>query len=385
MAGVLQGVRVLELTTMITGPLAGMMLADLGAEVIKVENPPGGDPFRTFRGEKFSPYFSSYNRNKKSIAVNLRCANGQAVIEKLVKQADVLIENFRPGVMERLGLGADVLKEWNPGLVNCSISGFGKDGPYRDRPAYDAVAQALSGITSLFLDPEKPQLTGPTIADNMTGIYACYGILGALYERQKSGLGRLVEVNMVDATLALIPTPFVSHTMAGIKPDPLMRVKASQAYAVTCADGRMLAIHMSSREKFWKAVQVTFGRRDWADDPRFNTRAGRIDNYQDLAREFQREAAGQPRAHWLQRLEENDVPHAPVNTCEEALADPQVRHLGSFGTMEHHSEGAYSIARRPVWYDGSRAEQPWRKPPELDEHRMEILREIGCRPDLDTG
>ena len=384
MTGVLQGVRVLELTTMITGPLAGMMLADLGADVIKVENPPNGDPFRTFRGENFSPYFSSYNRNKKSIAVNLRSDKGKEVIVKLIQKADVLIENFRPGVMDRLGLGADVLRELNPRLIVCSISGFGKDGPYRDRPAYDAVAQAMSGITSLFLDPDKPQITGPTIADNMTGIYACYGILGALYERENTGIGRLVEINMVDSVLALIPTPFVSYTMAGIKPDPLMRVKASQAYAMTCSDGKMLAIHMSSQEKFWEAVQLTFGRRDWGDDPRFNTRGGRIDNYKDLAQEMQNEAVKEPREHWLKHLEENDVPHSPINTCEEVFEDPQVRHLGSFGEMEHYSEGTYSIAKRPVWYDGSRDDQPWNEPPELDEHRMEILMDIGYTSDIDT-
>jgi crotonobetainyl-CoA:carnitine CoA-transferase CaiB-like acyl-CoA transferase len=377
MAGVLEGVKVLELTTMITGPLAGMMLGDLGAEIIKVENPGGGDMFRTFRGGNYSPYFCAYNRNKRSITLDLRSDQGSLVVHELVKEADILIENYRPGVMDRLGLGEDKLKELNPGLINCSISGFGKDGPYMKRPAYDAVAQAVTGISSLFVDPDDPQLTGPTISDNMTGIYACYGILGALYKREKTGKGSTVEVNMVDSSLAFVSDPFLLYKQLGITPGPLMRVRASQSYAMKCADGKLLAIHMSSPQKFWEGVQVAFDRSEWGNDPRFKEREGRIDNYTELASEFRKVAITKPRAHWMKGLQENDVPHAPLNSVDEVFDDPQVKHLDTFVSIEHPRQGSFTGIRRPVWFDGTRQDQPLNPPPELNEHGAEILAELG--------
>lgn len=377
MAGVLDGVKVLELTTMITGPLAGMMLADLGAQSIKVENPKGGDLFRTFRGGNYSPYFCAYNRNKRSIALDLRSEKGQKVVRELIKKADVLIENYRPGVMDRLGLGESVLHELNPRLIYCSISGFGKDGPYRNRPAYDAVAQAISGISSLFLDENEPQITGPTIGDNMTGIFACYGILGALYEREKTGKGKTVEVNMMDASLAFAPDPFLTSRSLGIKAGPLMRVSASQSYAMKCADGKLLAIHMSSQIKFWEAVTQVFDKPEWKQDPRFKERDGRIDNYTELAAEFRKVALTQTREYWMARLEESDVPYAPINTLDEVVEDPQAKHLQSFVEIEHPRQGKHTGIRRPVWYDGSRDDQPLVAPPELNEHGPEILQELG--------
>ena len=183
MTQVLKGVRVVELSTMITAPLAGMMLADLGAEVIKVEHPEGGDPFRSFRGGHYSPHFTAYNRGKRSIKLDLRKDEGRAVLLKLIGRADILLENYRAGVMERLGLATGTLSAANPKLIHCSITGFGATGPYSERPAYDSVGLALSGIASLFLDPQNPQANGPTIPDNVTGMYACYGVLGALDER----------------------------------------------------------------------------------------------------------------------------------------------------------------------------------------------------------
>ena len=195
MTEVLKGVRVVELGTMITAPLAGMMLADLGAEVIKIEHPQGGDPFRSFRGGQYSPHFVAYNRGKRSMQLDLGNEAGAAVLHKLLARSDILIENYRAGVMDRLSIGAGSLATTNPKLIHCSITGFGASGPYSGRPAYDSVGLALSGIASLFLDPENPQACGPTIPDNATGMFACYGILGALYERERTGRGRRVEVN----------------------------------------------------------------------------------------------------------------------------------------------------------------------------------------------
>ena len=377
MTGALSGIRVLELTTMITGPQAGLLLADLGADVIKVENPKGGDPFRSFRGGLYSPHFVAYNRNKRSICLNLRSDKGRDVLLRLAGGADVLIENYRPGVMDRLRLGEQILRDTTPRLIYCSLTGFGHDGPYRDRPAYDAVAQALSGVSSLFLDPELPQITGPTISDNMTGIFACYGILGALFERERTGVARRVDVNMLESTIAFAPDSVSGLTRLGIMPGPLTRVQASQSYAMRCADGKIFAIHLSSPEKFWQGLQEALGRQDLGKDPRFAERNGRIDNYLELAAELRKTAATQDRAYWMERLEKLDVPHAPVHTVPEVFDDPQVKHLQTFFEIEHPVEGKIKGIRRPVRFDGSRDDQPLEAPPLLGEHTDHILEELG--------
>ncbi len=376
MSAPLEGIRVLELTTMITGPLAGMMLADLGADNIKIENPDGGDLFRTFRGGNYSPYFCAYNRNKRSIAVDLQSATGHAMLIDLVKTADVLIENFRPGVMDRLDLSFEKLIEVNPGLIYCSITGFGPDGPYKDRPSYDAVSQALSGMSSLFID-DSAKITGPTITDNMTGIFACYGILGALVERAQTGRGRKVETNMLSAAVAFIPDPFLMMSMLGMEVGALTRVQASQSYVLRCEEGKLVAVHLSSQIKFWEAIQKALGREDLGQDQRFKDRSGRIDNYLALAAEFNATTATRPSHHWMAQFQAHDIPHAPVNSLAEAMADPQVRHLDTFRELKPAKRDGFATIRRPVWFDGSREDQPFQPPPELDEHAVEILSELG--------
>ena len=373
----LDGVRVVELTTMITGPLGGQMLADLGADVIKVENPNGGDMFRSWRGGTYSAHFGAYNRNKRSITINLRSDEGKEVLLKLVETADVLMENFRPGVMDRLGLGLEALRQRNPKLIYCSITGFGEDGPYVNRPAYDAVAQSLSGVTSMFIDPDDPQITGPTIADNMTGINACYGILGALFERERTGVARRIDVNMLESTITFMPDPWANMLQADIKQHPLARVMASQSYSLRCGDGKLLALHLSSPQKFWDGVQNALERPDLGADERFATRAARIEHYLDLKAEFQKTVATKPREHWMTRLEEQDVPFAPIYTLPEVMEDPQVKHLDTFFKTSHPTEGEMTLLRRPVWYDGSREDQPRVAPPALGEHTDEILATLG--------
>jgi crotonobetainyl-CoA:carnitine CoA-transferase CaiB-like acyl-CoA transferase len=372
----LAGVRIVELTAMITGPLAGTLLADLGADVVKVENPPEGDAFRSFRGGHYSPYFCTYNRNKKSVALNLKGERGREAFLKLIETADVLIVNFRSGVMDRLGLGAARLQDVNRRLIICSITGFGESGPYADRPAYDAVGQALSGISSLLLGPEA-QITGPSLADNLTGMYASYGILGALYERERTGKGTTIQLNMLESTIAFIADPFANYTMAGINPDPLMRVRASQSYALRCKDGSLVAVHMSSPTKFWMGVLAAFERPELASDPRFSDRVGRIDNYEHLSAELNRTSGTQTRDHWIARLVANDVPHAPILTLPEVLEDPQVQHLGTFVDIEHPAHGRQKTIRRPVRYDGQREDQPLKPAPDLGEHSAEVLGALG--------
>jgi formyl-CoA transferase len=376
MTAVLKGVRVVELGTMITAPLAGMMLADLGAEVVKVEHPQGGDPFRSFRGGLYSPHFVAYNRGKRSIKLDLRKDEGRAVLLKLIARADILIENYRAGVMSRLGLGPNALDAANPNLIHCSITGFGASGPYSERPAYDSVGLALSGIASLLLDPERPQASGPTIPDNATGMFACSGILGALYDRERSGRGRRVEINMLEAAISFIPDPFANHTQMGIRNDPLTRVASSHSFAFRCSDGKLVAVHLSSQPKFWEGLLAALGRMELARDERFATREARIKNYVELTGVLGEVIVRKPRAEWMMLFEENDVPFAPVHTIPEVIDDPQVRHLGTFHTLHHPTEGPITAIRRPVLIDGAR-DPSGLAAPTLGEHTGAVLAELG--------
>jgi crotonobetainyl-CoA:carnitine CoA-transferase CaiB-like acyl-CoA transferase len=369
---VLDGIKVLELGTTLTAPFAGMLLADLGADVVKIENPAGGDHFRSFRGALYSPHFIAYNKNKRSVALDIRSEEGMALLWELIDHADVLLDNFRYGVMDRLGLSWGALHARNPRLIFCSITGFGATGPYRDRPAYDTVATALTGVLGLFLDADEPRISGPTMADNAGGVFACYGILGALFERTRSDIGRRVEVNMLEAMMSFVPDSFSVLTSTGVVTNRDTRVASSQSYALRCADGKLVAIHLSSREKFWQGLVRALEVPELGTDPRFDKRMGRVDNYDALRRELNEIVQRRPRAYWIVRFEENDVPYAPINGVDEALADPQIRALETFYSAKHPTEGEVVNIRRPVLIDGLRkvADRP---PPTLGEHNAEIL------------
>ncbi len=249
----LQGIRVVEQGTFITGPCAGMMLADLGADVIKIESP-DGDPYRSYQRGQYSPHFQAYNRNKRGVALDLKQDQHRAVFDSLVREADVYIQNFRPGTADRLGAGVERLQKLNPRLVYCSISGFGSSGPYVDRPSYDSVAQALSGFLSVVVDAERPRFMGPALADAITGMYAAYGVLGSLIERGRSGQGRLVEVSMLEAMTHFAVEPFAAFFALNEVPHSNDRPRLAQAYILRTLDSRLLAIHLSSLEKFWQGL-----------------------------------------------------------------------------------------------------------------------------------
>jgi len=362
---------------MITAPYAGMLLADMGADVIKIENPKGGDPYRSFRGSDYSPHFSAYNRNKRSVALDLRSSFGMNALRRLMEKSDVLIDNFRPGVLNRLNLTEEDVRQINPNLIHCSITGFGSTGPYADRPAYDAVAQAVSGMSSIQIDPGVARVSGPTLADNVTGQTAAYGILTALIERDRTGIARRVEVNMLDSAIAFIPDPFAYYTQMGLLSDPYLRARTSQSYVFRCQDERLLAIHLSSQDKFWQGFLEAVAHPELAADARFATRNDRIENYEALRQLLQPEFQCFPLATWLERLAGRDLPFAPVNSIAEVFDDPQVKHLATFTTLEHPEEGQLSAIRRPVWFDGQRDDQPRVAPPRLGEHNLEIFQECG--------
>ena len=379
--GPLAGIRIVELSTMITASSAGMLLADMGADVVKVENPGGGDPFRSFGPSKdYSAHFCSYNRNKRGVALDLRSPDGRHALEALLARADVLLENFRPGVLDRLGFPTARLREINPRLIHCSITGFGPDGPYVDRPAYDAVSQALSGMSSLFVDPANPRITGPTIADNVTGTYAATGIAAALLERERTGHVRRVEINMLDSTLAFMPDPFSYHDFLGLVSDPYLRARNSQSYAYICGDEQLLCVHLSSQPQFWEAFIKAMDLQDFAQDPRVATRMSRIEHYDLIAETAGRQFKQKPRAHWMTLLAAADVPMAPILDVTQTPDDSQVKHLGTFQTLEHPVRGKVRTIMRPIWLDGSRTDQPMRPPPLLGEHTDEVLAELGLEP-----
>ncbi len=376
METVLNGVRVLELGQIITAPLAGMMLADLGADVIKIENPDGGDPFRAFRGGAYSPHFTAYNRNKRSMTLNLRTAEGRQLALRLIEQADVLLENFRPDVLPRLGLDAATLERANPRLIHASITGFGGDGPYVERPAFDSVGVALSGMGSLFFDKDHADMRGPTIVDNVSGMYCCYGILGALIERARSGKGRRVEVNMLEAAIAFIPDPFANWHQLGLKQGPYSRTESSQSFVFACADDKLVAIHLSSQPKFWEGLLRAIELPQWADDPRYKTRPDRMTHYLVLREELAQVFRTRARAEWMARLADADVPFAPVNAISEVASDPQVEHLRTFYAIHHPQHGEQKSIHRPVRIDQRRGPTQ-RAAPTYGEHTAEVLAQLG--------
>ncbi|MDE2264083.1 MAG: CoA transferase [Gammaproteobacteria bacterium] len=369
LARVLAGVRVIEQGTFITGPCAGMMLADLGADVIKVESPEG-DPYRSYQGAAYSPHFQAYNRNKRGITLDLKRDGDRELFEGLIRESDVFIQNFRPGTAERLGSGAERLRALNPRLVYCSISGFGRNGPYAERPSYDSVAQALSGFLSVVVDQRDPRFLGPALADAITGIYAAYGILGALVQRGRTGEGTLVEVSMLEAMMHFAVEPFAAYFALGKAPSSADRPRLAQAYILKTADGRLIVLHLSSLEKFWTGLVGALEAPQLASDPRFHTRQARIENYEALRSELMTRFEAKDLAHWAERLRRHDVPHAPMNGVHEVVADPQVAHLGLIVPVESPHGGDRAV-RPPVRYAGEHA-QSVHAAPLLNEHGAEI-------------
>lgn len=369
----LDDVTVLEMGTFITGPAAGMLLADLGAKVIKVEQPVVGDPFRAFKGGLYSPHFQTYNRNKKSITLDTRDHDDLAAFDALIATADVFIQNFRPGVAAKLNVDSRRLRALNPRLVYASISGFGNEGPDRDRPAFDTVAQASSGFLRLLVNPDHPRVVGPAIGDAVTGFYAAQGILAALYERQSSGVGRLVETSMYEAMCHFNLDDFTHLLSAGDVMGPYSRPHVSQSYVFQCADQKWIALHMSSPPKFWENLAVAVGRPDMLSLVAFASREARIAHYEEVVAYLAPIFATRDQQHWNDELTRLEVPNSPVRTSAEVLDSDQAKALGLCVTDPAGPEGPFRTIRSPLSFDGERARSVV-APPTLGQHNDEILK-----------
>ena len=374
---ILDNITVIECATFVTGPYATLLLADLGARVIKIESVPDGDPYRYFAPDPaFSFNFAHLNRNKESLVLDLKAPKGKEICLELLKKADVFVENFRPGTAARLGIGYETLKELNPKLVYCSISAFGQTGPYAEKPGFDTLGQAMSGLLSLLSDPNDPKVMGMAVSDYVTGLAAGYGILGALLARTNSGAGCRVETSLLQATLSFIGETAAGYLGTGNVPNRMARVKNAHAFALVCQDGKPLAIHCSVPEKFWLALLQAAERMDIAADERFKTRDGRRQNYQALEQTLAPTFKTKSRDDWLKILQAHDVPAVPIYNVAEVLDDAQVKHLNLTEEVEHPTAGKLQFVGAPVRFDNLVREKS-APPPLVGEQSRKVLGELG--------
>jgi formyl-CoA transferase len=339
----LAGLTVLEVASYVSGPYASMLLADLGAEVIKVEPPSGGDPYRGWGRVDYSPPFGSLNRNKRSVTLDLKSDEGRAELKRLAATADVLIENFRPGAMERWGLGYAGLAGANARLIYCSITGFGAGGPYGGFPGYDTVGQAMSGLLSVLTDITDPKPMGISLSDHLSGMFACYGILAAVIARQQTGRGQHVQTSLLQATLAFLGENAAGYFERGTAPTRATRTHSAQVYAFVAGDGQPFVIHLSSPQKFWEGLTRAVERPELLADPRFVKRPNRAEHYDELHGILAAIFRTRDRDAWLAALRAEDVPCGPLYDLDGVFADPQVRYLDMVKTLPHASRGTVRV------------------------------------------
>ena len=374
----LAGVKVVDLTRVLAGPFCGMLLGDMGADVIKVEEPGEGDDARMwapFVGP-WSAYFLGVNRSKRSLALNLKTADGAQTLRALLTEADVFIENFKPGSLDRLGFGYEAMQALNPRLVYCSISGYGRTGPRRHLTGYDPIIQAESGFMHITGMPDGPPVrTGIATTDYLAGLYAFSGILLALRHRDRSGKGQHVDIALYDAILSTLSMPAGVLQSTGREPMRLGNDHSSIApYEVfACADGTLMVAAANGR--LWKQLCAAIGRSDLTDDDRFRTNTDRVKNRPALKHELEQAFSSYSVNALVERLTEYGVPCGRVRTVSEALADPQVEPRQMLIGFDDPDIGDFRVLGNPIKLSASPADLS-RRPPKLGEHTAEILDEL---------
>jgi crotonobetainyl-CoA:carnitine CoA-transferase CaiB-like acyl-CoA transferase len=381
--GPLAGIRVLDLTRLLAGPFATMVMGDLGADVIKIENPDGGDDSRSFGPPHIGPdasYFMAVNRNKRSITVNLRDSAGRAAVQRMARRCDVVVENYRPGVADRLGLGYAELSRANPGIVYASISGYGQTGPYRDKPGYDATAQALSGMMSITGEPEGPPVrSGVSTADIGAGMWATIGILAALHERTSTGRGQRIDASLLDGQVSWLSYVAAAYLASGTPPvshgSAHPTIVPYQVFA-TADENIMIAV---ANDAMWQRFIAAIGMEAVLSDSRFATNSARVARRTEVLELISDRLRLGGSATWLEALDAASVPACRVNSVADALGHPQVRARGMIIGFDRGSGCQIRVVGPGVRLSGhpAGARLP---PPLLGEHTIEILTEFGFTP-----
>lgn len=381
-AGPLSGLRVLEFGQIAAGPFAGSLLADLGADVVKVEKPDGGDDLRAWppitegpAGERFSGNFASVNRNKRSITIDLKNAAQLAHLRELCAATDVILENFRPGVLKRLGLGYDTLRETSPRLVYCSLSGYGQTGPYASKGAFDVVVQAISGMMSVTGEEGGPPAKcGVPVGDFAAGLYAAYAILAALIEAKRSGQGAFIDCSMLGALLGISALQTSEYFGTGVPAKRLGSAHPRNApYQAFKGSDRPFVI-AAGNDKLWSEVCDATGMPELRQDLRFSAQMLRAKNQRVLADLLQQVFSTRPAEEWLSEFDRRGVPCAPINTFADILGDPQVAHMNWISDVSLPNGVTTRTVGFPIGISGYRFDV-YRAPPKLGEHNHEVFSE----------
>ena len=375
--GPLEGLKVVDLTEFMAGPYCTAILADMGADVIKVERPNGGDSIRDWHGHPRNPQFCYMNRNKRSLTLNFKTPEGREILLGLVKQSDVLVENFRATTMERAGFGYETLIAHNPALIYCSISGFGYDGPYRAKGGLDLIAQAMGGIMHVTGEPDGPPTSvGVPLCDLGSGMWAVSGILAALHQRGRTGRGQRVECSLLETAVA-----YSSWTGAGYLADQKeprrqgSRHRQSAPYQRFATRDGFVMIGAGS-QRLWKRLCAALGKEEWLEDPRFRENGHRVKNRPELEREIEAVLAERPTAHWVGVLDEAGIPGGPVNNYQQVFGDPQVKHREMVTHLDDEELGRVAHLRMPVRLSEGHVGVR-RTAPALGQHTGEILAGLG--------
>jgi crotonobetainyl-CoA:carnitine CoA-transferase CaiB-like acyl-CoA transferase len=377
--GPLAGVRVLDLSTVVSGPLCAQVLGDLGADVIKVEAP-SGDATRKMGlpdASGFTGWYLQFNRNKRGVVFDLKSEGGREALRKIASEVDILIENYRPGVTERLGISYESLAAANPGLIYVSINGFGSDGPYRDLPAYDSVIQGIGGFMHTQGGEGEPRLVTSIAADKSSGMTATWALLAALYAREKNGgRGQHIEIPMLDSWVAFILPDVIQDRTWRDAPEPGPAPSIHRTWETR--DGHVVMMIVEDRQ--FHGICRALDRADLIDDPRCATLIDRFMNADTLFKEMEDEIRKWDTAEFVARCREFDAPVAPANSIRDVMADPQVVHAGLFMNVEHPDAGALRLVKNPARF----SETPVSlraHPPKLGEHTDSVLREVGYSDD----